>query len=444
MSLAQSSYPASAVTASSDPYRSTPTASPLPSPSLGASMSRWKSVFRMGGKNGTIGMGTSSRPTILTGDGQEIPPESEFEEVSSELEPPKPTRLAATRANTEPAIHQVGDRDEEKEGTERSDSVGSSYQVHLGAQTGASLHPSTPVHEIARPMSSITTETTRSSQSSGSRNGPSSNPSPIHPQPPYAASSASLYTNASTSTTPHRNGLGMGFKSRIFSAPSSSDPSSSFLSMSSSSKKDKRIASSTASSTRKKSGGSSTSSQSQVGPSPQTPHKNGAPGSPSKGSNGSGKKQSATKRFLRRVVSAPNAKALFGNQPDVPPMPQISPEKNASPTVIINPHTEASDLASPLGGGPSSQIAHSSHGGYGTAVSSSPLRQSGLSATGTRGARSLTASAALKKDAQAALGVGLESHHKQVFRRTYSSNSIKTRSVEVSASSFQKIKLLGK
>jgi len=237
MSLAQSSYPASAVTASSDPYRSTPTASPLPSPSLGAIMSRWKSVFRMGGKNGTIGMGTSSRPTILTGDGQEIPPESEFEEVSSELEPPKPTRLAATRANTEPAIHQVGDRDEEKEGTERSDSVGSSYQVHLGAQTGASLHPSTPVHEIARPMSSITTETTRSSQSSGSRNGPSSNPSPIHPQPPYAASSASLYTNASTSTTPHRNGLGMGFKSRIFSAPSSSDPSSSFLSMSSSSKK---------------------------------------------------------------------------------------------------------------------------------------------------------------------------------------------------------------
>jgi protein-serine/threonine kinase len=69
----------------------------------------------------------------------------------------------------------------------------------------------------------------------------------------------------------------------------------------------------------------------------------------------------------------------------------------------------------------------------------------GLSATGTRGSRALTASAAHKKDAQAALGISAsESHHKQVFRRTYSSNSIKTRSVEVSPSSFQKIKLLGK
>ena len=56
----------------------------------------------------------------------------------------------------------------------------------------------------------------------------------------------------------------------------------------------------------------------------------------------------------------------------------------------------------------------------------------------------MTASAATRNDTQSSLGIAGDPHHKQVFRRTYSSNSIKTRQVEVSPSSFQKIKLLGK
>jgi len=40
--------------------------------------------------------------------------------------------------------------------------------------------------------------------------------------------------------------------------------------------------------------------------------------------------------------------------------------------------------------------------------------------------------------------LGVDAPGKQAFRRTYSSNSIKTKSVEVTPSSFQKIKLLGK
>jgi protein-serine/threonine kinase len=74
---------------------------------------------------------------------------------------------------------------------------------------------------------------------------------------------------------------------------------------------------------------------------------------------------------------------------------------------------------------------------------------------------SVSASGSTLGSGEIAPGGGLrDSHHKQVFRRTYSSNSIKTRSVsrllhvkrgsadatqvEVTPSSFQKIKLLGK
>ena len=86
---------------------------------------------------------------------------------------------------------------------------------------------------------------------------------------------------------------------------------------------------------------------------------------------------------------------------------------------------------------------------------------------GTRATRAHTASSVIRKDLQVALGEGdsPESRSRAIFKRTYSSNSIKTRSVsashffirdamsrfgadtaqvEVTASSFQKIKLLGK
>lgn len=74
------------------------------------------------------------------------------------------------------------------------------------------------------------------------------------------------------------------------------------------------------------------------------------------------------------------------------------------------------------------------------------LKPSKLSATGTRGSRSHSTSTVGKANRDPNLGVPLPTDppHKAAFRRTYSSNSIKTSSVQVSPSSFQKIKLLGK
>lgn len=371
MSVASTSY-ASNPSPMIDPYHvaaSSPSASPVPSPSTPGSLSRWKSVFKMGA---TV-KPPKPRPTFLAVDGQD----GAFEPSppASSTSPIHPTRAKATRANTEP-IHAPpavnGDR---------AESSGDSYNVHLGQQN-------------QRPTSSTDRS---SSRSSNSRQQQSS-------------------TSLATSTTPHRGAF--GFKSRIFSTPNP-EPGSSFLSMSS--KGGKKTPSKASS--RKKSGGSSISSTYSPA-SPHTPYRHGQNTSPTKtNESGSSQKSSAAARFLRRVVSAPNTKALLANSPDVPPLP------TKSPVVVID--SDQVDLTSSP---PSSAI-------------TPPPRAPGLSSTGTRANRSLTASAASKKDAQAALGVGAgdrEPHHKQVFRRTYSSNSIKTRSVEVSPSSFQKIKLLGK
>ena len=363
-------------------------------------------MFKIGGGK-SLGKGSSSRPTMLTVEGKE----GIFESSS-------PTRIEPTRAHTSP-----GPIKQEDDGEGSSES---SCHIQRGSSTNNQNN------ETGRPYSTLTEDTDRSSRSSGSRNQ-SSQPSPMNLQ--NGASSASLYTNAS-STTPHR-GIGFGFKSRVFSTP---EAGSSFLSMSPKNGKGfRRTPSSHASSARKKSGTSSTSSNQSHASSPMTPVKNKDKSSPESG------KQSATARFLRRVVSAPNTKALLVNS-SVPPLPTKSP-KDVSPIVIVNDAPSQVDLsASPtdshrLAGPSSPSLPRVNPNGP---LATTPIRQPGLSATGTRGARSLTASAASKKEAHAALGIVKESHHKQVFRRTYSSNSIKTRSVEVSPSSFQKIKLLGK
>lgn len=395
MSVASQAYAPTSI--SVEPYHpASGSSSPLPSPST-PGLSRWKSVFKIGG-NKSIGKGSNTRPTLLTAEGGE----TVFDPSNQNV-----TRIEPVRAHTSPGPI--------KQDEERDESSGSSYNIQLGSATNAQAV------ENDRPYSEMTEDTDRSSRSSGSRQQ-SSNPSPMDYR--TGASSASLHTTAS-SITPHR-GLGFGFKSRIFSTP---EASTSFLTMSPRDRKgEKRTPSSNASS-RKKSGGSSTSSNQSHASSPKTPRKVKDKSSP--------EKQSAAARFLRRVVSAPNTKALLANT-DVPPLPTKSP-KTASPVVVINDPSEVDLTTSPTGSstqpsGPSSPAT----------FASTPSRPGGLSATGTRGARSLTASAASKKDAQAALGLANESHHKQVFRRTYSSNSIKTRSVEVSPSSFQKIKLLGK
>ena len=512
-----SPYTASPLTTSSTPsavdhYRLSPNASPIPSPSTLGSVSRWRSVFKIG-KNGSMSKpsssSSSSRPTFLAADGKGNAFSPPFLDEFAQTHPTLPKRVTSTRAHTDPVPlspnylpNAVGELDlgkplsalfanmskgvdggEIRDGGERPDSSGSSYHVHLGpTPITPSLQPAPPSTsgEGTRPFSTLTTDTSRSSRSSGSRVGTSSNQSPAAAR---QTSSVSLYTNSSTAT-PHRpQGLGLGFKSRIFSSPAPiTDGPSNILTMGSPrvGKKDKsrglgkHDSSSRPGSSRKKSVGSSSisSPQSPVATSPQTPQRRPDPSTSSSrhntppessGTVTPGRSSSAAARFIRRVVSAPNTKALFGADTHPPPLPPKSARRHpnlASPVVVVNasatpsdvdlsspPHTAATSISGLTLDSPMSYPA----GSPGSTASlpyrnpTSPLNPNGLSATGTRAARSLTAGAAAKKDVHAALGIGLsDSRHKQVFRRTYSSNSIKLKSVEVSPSSFQKIKLLGK
>ncbi|WVQ78437.1 hypothetical protein IAT38_000523 [Cryptococcus sp. DSM 104549] len=302
----------------------------------------------------------------------------------------------------------------------------------------------------------------------------------------------------------HAPNTGGGFKSRFFSAPMSAP----VIKTGKADKQDKYKSLGRgaepgvggASDGGKKSvGSSSVSSQGRSPSSPRTPGRgkrdasssstrffpesNAANGHPSGGGT-TPKSGNAAARFLRRVVSAPNTKALFAsnnlfnNAPDVPPLPGKDRlhAHPPSPVVIIGSAAAGGEVdltqspektdyghaglalspgtpSAGTGGGssastpmPTPSPSPSPFKSNGELLSPSP----GVSAKGTRGARALTTGATAVpkniRELQGQLGVGGqgESHHKQVFRRTYSSNSIKTRSVEVSASSFQKIKLLGK
>lgn len=114
-------------------------------------------------------------------------------------------------------------------------------------------------------------------------------------------------------------------------------------------------------------------------------------------------------RFLRRVASAPNAKGLLN------PRNPASTTKNG----MLAPSLEV----------PPPMPAASSDKGVSIETNSSQS-----SARGSRTNRSLTASSVQKIDPPP----------RQAFRRTYSSNSMKHRAVEVRPSSFQKIKMLGR
>jgi protein-serine/threonine kinase len=192
-------------------------------------------------------------------------------------------------------------------------------------------------------------------------------------------------------------------------------------------------------------------------PSPRTPNKKhlGPPVSPLDKDNKENTplKGSAATRWLRRVVSAPNTKALLSPNSAAPPVPPVPPipapiqtqaQTPSSPTIVITNQDKPGasalhvDLDSP------SKTSGMEDGDYGLPPSPTKMRStpsphkppiaSSLNpSAGTRGQRAATISSGAKaKDIQAQLGLGhSESHHKQVFRRTYSSNSIKTRSVSL-------------
>jgi protein-serine/threonine kinase len=447
---------ASTLTSASERY----SVSPLPSP--GASFSRWKSAFRIGKSTNVDGRPVPD-PSAYGRDGP-MPDAAETPPASSS----RPVRAAQTRSQTDPnPLTQATQAAEGKDAVDggRKDSSISNNRAQLGAPHTPSNHnnpqtapQSTPTSgEQSRPYSGAT-DTDRSSHSSSSRlQAASTSQTSISPNAhTNGSSAASLHTNSRgpTPQTPMRSpGLGLSnFKSRFFSTPSPAgtvvDPSPRH----SRSKGDKYkgVAKEPGSSSKKQSAGSSSVSSAGAA-SPRTPGK--PKRDPSSSSNrhvtapdATSARGSAATRFLRRVVSAPNAKALFTpnfleNAPEVPPLPPNS--QMLSPIVITEPsevdltslppyNAQASPGKSTLES--FTPPPHSSTASLPCRIpNGSPLNPSGISTTGTRSSRSLTASAASKpKDPRNILGVGSpgnEPHHKQVFRRTYSSNSIKTRTV---------------
>ncbi|KIY72943.1 Pkinase-domain-containing protein [Cylindrobasidium torrendii FP15055 ss-10] len=126
-------------------------------------------------------------------------------------------------------------------------------------------------------------------------------------------------------------------------------------------------------------------------------------------------------RFIRRVASAPNAKGLFRSSatPTTPTVRNglLAP---ASPTMPV-PSTSSEQGTDSL-----ETISSASSRGQAPLHTSSRIHPPSLSK------QRLSASNAL------------DAPNKVAFRRTYSSNSIKVREVEVSPASFVKLKLLGK
>ncbi|WVW82750.1 hypothetical protein I302_104761 [Kwoniella bestiolae CBS 10118] len=488
----QTPYTPSPLTASTSTtaseHRLTPS-SPMPSPGAGPSSaasgpSKWKSVFKIGRTGASIGKGKENRPAL--------PVEAEKIHLGEPLPLPTkttsfPQRAPQIRSHTDPypPTHS-GNLTEEVSsvgGKEHSQDIqhgGSGDSFHMNLVDSSLNTPTSEEH--GRPFSSVTNDSgftaDNSSRSSGSRNLTSS--TAHHGVTTPFGNPTTTSTTSPMKSPAHGMGLG-GFKSRFFSAPHPIDTSTTTDSpRSKSSKSDKykglgKDSGPNQTYGHKKSVGSSSISSSNNGISPSTSNSPKTPNKSTSKRDASGgfttpsdsggltpsKSGSATARFLRRVVSAPNTKALFSpnnlfhNAPDVPPLPNNPTQQQQQPIspVVVVGNGEIDLTSSP----PSEQYTHASPFTTPTTVpivNGSGLAPNGLSATGTRSARAHTTSAAQPKnirELQAQLGVGGspgspggEAHHKQVFRRTYSSNSIKTRSVEVTPSSFQKIKLLGK
>ncbi|KAG8904059.1 hypothetical protein FRB99_002330 [Tulasnella sp. 403] len=173
---------------------------------------------------------------------------------------------------------------------------------------------------------------------------------------------------------------------------------------------------------------------------------------------------SAASRFLRRVASAPNAKRLFGaggstgaattrngllaapaEIEPIPPLPN-SPTTGAASSSPLG-------TASELGNGSIDTLSSkSSRGGRALRSGTRPNRANSVAGLTTT---VVDANNKHQKDASAhgpggpngiltTVSPNPSNAPRQAFRRTYSSNSIKVRSVQVGPSSFQKVKLLGR
>ena len=447
------------------------------SPSPATTFSRWKSALKFGKPSQSAGKGVEGRSPnggsafAYAGQLRDSPESST--PSSSLLVRTAPERLQTDANFLIQPTEVTQDKEDETEGGRRTTNSASSGRGQHGLPPASSLQPDAKVSPQSGPPSdeqtrpySVATDTDRSSHSSSWRQPPASSPSTsVSPNTHVHASSfTSLHTNhsgAATNTPLRSPGLGLsGIKGRFFSSPSTAGPAVEPSPRAGGTKSEKykglsEADGSSSSASRKKSVGSSSVSSNPAS-SPRTPVKTKRDPLSSSSSrnvtapNATPSRGSAATRFLRRVVSAPNTKALLPSNvsddaPEVPPLP--TRDQIPSPVVFVN-HSEIDLTASPPYEAvtapmtslpepfiPSSMSASTNSLPYRT-PNGSPLNPSGVSATSTRPARSLTVSAASKpQDTRAILGVSLspghEPHHKQVFRRTYSSNSIKTRSVSL-------------
>lgn len=151
--------------------------------------------------------------------------------------------------------------------------------------------------------------------------------------------------------------------------------------------------------------------------------------------------QKSATRFIRRVASAPNTKGLFalGSRstsaitvtkngllsPGIPPVPGKQGTSELGHNSLETSSSGSSNHHSPA------------HNGTIGVARPKPIR------TNSAGA-GVVLTSAKSKERMAGINLGHDTPGRVAFRRTYSSHSIKVRSVEVSASSFQKIKMLGR
>ena len=158
----------------------------------------------------------------------------------------------------------------------------------------------------------------------------------------------------------------------------------------------------------------------------------------------------ALARQLRRVASAPNAQGLlFGKggaaaAGDGAGGPAATPAEDARPATADmgkEPLVQTGDGALAMGDAAAA-------GGRSTSHAGSPLSSSGGSGGGGGGGSPSLAAAALRLPVPPGEAGSIPSpgqiRNSVAFRRTYSSNSIKVRNVEVGPGSFDKIKLIGK
>lgn len=422
----------------SSPLASGPTSpfnlSPDRSPPIVGTGSKWKSMFRIGGKPSRATLPTwptgAEDQEVLNGDADKYrrPPAVAplTYAMDSEHEYPRMNSEAVERSS---GLSGVDKSHEYQRGRYQTPPTPSSHP-----DDDSAIHvPLTPVSDTARPRQLFTgsggppqsprpysSATSHSHSTSTTRSSDSSRAGPM-------ASANQNYFGSSASHSRPIPSPAASFKGRFFSAPQSDAGSSTSIKPPKQSKSD-RYRSLGKSSKVKHASGSSTSVATPRTPARETSQPTTASGLPTPPES-----SSATTRFLRRVVSAPNAKALFSaqlfaSQPAMPPnASEAAAGAAATPSskssLVLPNHLSESTFSTPS----EIEISESPPPLPRLTINSSPDPPGSKQIAATRSSRAHSTSQlgrdSLSNSSSGKLGP------KQPFRRTYSSNSIKVKSV---------------